>query len=122
MATPVQPRTSPARPLNVSSDDGFLYVRRAIYDRTRPIMETEETDSVQVPAFQGAVARLRHTVSVTKNLGNFNSARAELSLELPCYPELSEINRVSTIIDEYLGVEVAANLTDLETRFRNGEF
>jgi hypothetical protein len=72
----------------------------------------EVTHELIVPTFEGVTpARVRLTGSVTKNLGNYNSARVEASIEMPCLPEASEIARVSKLIadwiDEILDTQVS---------------
>jgi len=37
--------------------------------------------------FKGPVARVRRGYGLTMNLGNFESARFDVTLELPCYVE-----------------------------------
>lgn len=52
--------------------------------------------------------------SVTKNLGNYNSARVEVMVELPCYPEDGEIerayNHAATLVDKYIQQELTVAL------------
>jgi hypothetical protein len=42
-------------------------------------------------------ARVRVGGSVTRNLGDFNSARVEVMMELPCLPEIGEMRRVADL-------------------------
>lgn len=42
---------------------------------------------VLVHDFKGPVARVRRGYGLTMNLGNYESARFDVILELPCYPE-----------------------------------
>lgn len=46
------------------------------------------------------------TGGTTKNLGDFNSARVDVMVELPCYPEASEIARAyefaSQLVDAFI--------------------
>lgn len=87
-------------------DEGMIFVRRAAYG-----VETEERERIRVPVFRTAPARVRVCGSVTRNLGDFNSARVEVSIEMPCYPEESEVRRVydwaSALLDEMVPAELA---------------
>lgn len=57
---------------------------------------------------QGEIA-VRITKSLTKNLGNYNSARIEYSMEkvVPGYEEASTVQELSNKIDAYLEDEFA---------------
>lgn len=90
------------RTIDVTGGDGQITVSRAAYGR-----EVEEpTKTVRVPVFSTEPARVRVEGSVTKNLGDYNSARVAVCIELPCYPEDSEIRRAynyaSQLLDELL--------------------
>lgn len=69
--------------------DGFMYVSRVAYGE-----ETVETTPLKVPDFQGVpVARVTTGASFTKNLGNYESARINIEVSLPCFPVEEEIVR-----------------------------
>lgn len=48
---------------------------------------TASDEVVMVHDFKGPVARVRRGYGLTMNLGNYESARFDVTLELPCYPE-----------------------------------
>jgi hypothetical protein len=72
-------------------------------------VETKEV--VKVPVFHTQPARVRVCGSVTRNLGDYNSARVEVSIEVPCNPEASEIDRAyqwaSDKLDTYIPQQLA---------------
>jgi hypothetical protein len=95
----------------VHNHEGYIRVMRASYDGKQVIDGPHEAEEkVNVPIFGTAAARVGVTASATRNLGNYNSARVEVSVELPCYPELSEVRRAieiaSAILDETVPVEL----------------
>jgi hypothetical protein len=92
--------TTPA-PIDESAE-GFIFVKRTAYDRKE---ETEE--KIRVPDLMaklngGKPAVVRVGGSVTRNLGDFNSARVEVMMELPCLPEISEMRRVADLLSQHL--------------------
>lgn len=91
--------------------EGYVLVRRAILHYGKVQEEEETNELVRVPSFGTEVARLRVGASSTVNLGDYNSARVEVSVEMPCYPERSEIDRtyrfIEGILDELIPAELA---------------
>lgn len=90
----------------LQSDEGFIHVTRVIYgDETEVV-----NDRVRVPVFHTAPARVRVGGGVTRNQGDFNSARFDVVVELPCYPEKTEILRAGAyaaqLVDEFLSEEM----------------
>jgi hypothetical protein len=93
------------RALALDGAEGTVLVRRALYGA-----EHESQEQVRVQVFHTDPARVRVEGSVTKNLGDFNSARVAVLVELPCYPEATEIQRAyevaSGMVDRYLEREL----------------
>lgn len=105
--------------------DATMEVRRVHYHRgTQVGAEAVAADTLRVPVFTGPVARIRVEGSTTQNLGNYNSVRVSVSLELPCYPELSEIQRGYTFaadtVDNMLGLELERATTLFSGRNTHG--
>jgi hypothetical protein len=78
--------------------EGFLSVKRTSYGR-----EESHDERIRVPDLAGTLkgvqpARVRVGGSVTRNLGDYNSARVEVMMELPCLPEIGEMRRVADLI------------------------
>jgi hypothetical protein len=94
-----------ARAIELDVPDATILVKRAAYG-----MENETRDTVRVPVFGTSSARVRVAGSITKNLGDYNSARVEVMVEVPCYPEATEIDRAyqwaSSLIDQYIVTEL----------------
>lgn len=79
--------------------DGVVWVRRTYPKRTGPEAEfyTErwyptKEDSVPdvLPAGAGELARVKVGLGMTINLGNYESARVDVGVELPC--RVAEVN------------------------------
>lgn len=109
-------QTTPARSITLAdpvsarvTHEGTIHVHRAAYGR-----EEEHTETIRVPNFAGPVARVRVEGSVTRNLGDYNSARVAVAIEMPCYPEMGEVQRVyellSAKLDELVPQELAKAL------------
>ncbi|AHC30485.1 hypothetical protein CC53_gp068 [Rhizobium phage vB_RleS_L338C] len=105
---PPEPQAAPRRAVNLHVEpelvihEGSVQVSRVMYG-----VETESVnEKVAVPIFHTAPARVRISGGITKNLGDYNSARFDVSMELPCYPEDSEIDRtksyISAKVEQYL--------------------
>lgn len=106
-----RPRRRPTQPIRQSAEEGTLVVRKVVYG-----VETEDLhEAIRVPDFSGVVpARVRVSGSATRNLGDFNSARVEVTVELPCLPVMTEVERVynicSSTVDDYIRRELEAAL------------
>ena len=82
-------------------------IRRKIYG------EEEEELSDEVHVFETEPAYVRATAGVTKNLGDFESLRLDVSITLPCYAEDADktylaaadwvYDRLADEIEEYTG-------------------
>lgn len=91
-----------------SREEAYTYVTRVAYGE-----ETVETTPIKVPNFQGVpVARVTVSSHMTKNLGNYESARIGVEVSLPCFPVEDEIVRaydkaaslIVEILDEQMSV------------------
>lgn len=72
-----------------TKSDGYIFVSRIAYGE-----EEVSTYPIKVPDFQGVpVARVTTGASYTKNLGNYESARINIEVSLPCLPVEEEIVR-----------------------------
>jgi len=111
----VRPRNRPARSLDVEGAEGTVVVSRVAYGIT-----TESAERIRVPVFQTTPARVRVTGSVTRNLGDYNSARVEVSIEMPCYPEQSEVQRTYDYISGLLDTMIPAELAKATGDTTNG--
>jgi hypothetical protein len=103
----------PARAVNteptlMDASQGAVRVARSAYGR-----ETEQMGYVVVPVLPAAHARVRIAASRTVNLGDNNFAKIEVSVELPCLPETSEVARVmalaSLMVEERLDIEMGTD-------------
>jgi len=98
---PVRVRQRPRRQLELAAPEGHVKATRASYGQT-----IETTEAIYVKPFEVDPARVRVTGGCTKNMGDFNSARVDVMVELPCYPEPTEIARAyefaSQLVDAFI--------------------
>jgi len=94
-----------------SNQDGYIYVKQIAYGQ-----EDEERHTIRVPVFPEGVtpASVTITGSVTKNLGNYNSARVEASITLPCLPVEEEVGRVATILEGWVDEIIGSKISRIE--------
>lgn len=79
------------------------------------VTENNETIERDVHVFITDPAYVRVNAGVTKNMGNFESLRVDVSITMPCYRETTDevfevlSDNVATLldneVDQYLGVE-----------------
>lgn len=78
------------------------------------LVEESHSESREVHDFITEPAYVRYNAGVTRNLGNFESLRIDVSISMPCYvemiPEVSE--SVSEQVAVALDAEVAQYLND----------
>lgn len=87
------------RALNLDAQEGLIEVRRAVYNGGQQVgPESEYSAKVRVPIFDTEAARITVGGAVTKNLGDYNSAKVSVYISMPCYPEESEVRRVYGIV------------------------
>ena len=105
------------RAIQLEDAETSIMVRRVSYDGE----EHEELEEVRVPIFGPNVvpARLRVHGSATRNLGDFNSARVEVMLDMPCLPELSEVDRVYAMASAWVEERIAQELDNVIQEQRN---
>ena len=77
-----------SRPLDVNTPQGTILLRRTVYGN-----ETQTEESISVPVFHSDPARVRVGGGVTCNMGDYNSVRVDVQVELPALPEATEIQR-----------------------------
>lgn len=91
--------------------DAYKYVSRVAYKED----EVLETTQIKVPDFQGVeVGRVTVSAHMTKNLGNYESAKIGIEVSLPCFPVQSEIVRVSDECQALIAELLNEQLTVLE--------
>lgn len=96
----VRPRR--ARALELDAPEGHILVTRSRYGRTEAVIDQK----VHVKPFEVEPAYVRVGGAITNNLGDYNSAKVDVSVSLPCYPEASEIARcyeyASSLVDAFI--------------------
>lgn len=71
----------------------------------------EEEDEIVVRRYSGPVGKVGLEAGITVNLGNFESAKIQVSCEMPCYVE--EMDEVSQFVADYVTHRIDANLFEL---------
>jgi len=64
----------------------YIYTKRTVYGA-----EAEDSEQVRVPVFHCDPSRVKVGGAATKNLGDYNSAKVEVSIDLPALPETSTL-------------------------------
>jgi len=90
----------------VQPAEAVIYVHRVNYDGT----EHEHEDRIPVPVFHTTPAEVEVRGGVTRNMGDYNSARVDVFVRLPAYPVRSECTRAYAVaskwVDEWLNREL----------------
>ena len=94
--THTPPRHRSRRNLDLGLE-GLVEVTRAGYDGV-----AEEVESIRVPRFEVPPAWVRVEGSVTRNMGNYNSIRIAVMVEMPCYPSQYDANRCYDWCSNYI--------------------
>lgn len=100
------------RALDLTTQEGTTLVERTDYHCGRPVADPVVTrETIRVPVFHTAPAYVGAKGSVTRNLGDYNSVRVEVSVSVPCYPVEEEIQRayeyVTGKLDELIPEQLA---------------
>lgn len=101
------------------TEEGFRYIKRTAYGR-----EEESNEKIRVPDLAAQLgntppARVRIGGGLTRNLGDYNSARVDVMIELPCLPEISECRRVADLISAQLDELIPGELEKAMTQEGN---
>lgn len=97
----------------VHSPGGLMTVTRSAYGGPETVTE----ELIEVPRFQGPVARIRIEGGVTMNMGDYQSSRVTVSVELPSYPEATEIERVGDIASVMVSGRIDREAAKIRGRF-----
>ncbi len=105
----VRPRHRTRRAISIP--EGVIEVIRSGYPGSE-----EEVETLQVPKFEGPVAYVRVEGSVTRNMGDYNSVRVAVMVEMPCYPTASDVDRAhgwcSSQVDQKIQHELRVAVGD----------
>lgn len=76
--------------IRITTSNRFIRSKKVVPERS-----TEEEEVIPMEPFVGAYARVRRTGKLTINLGDYENAVVEVSVDIPCYlPDLD-------LADEY---------------------
>jgi len=69
--------------------------------------EEVEEEFIDIKPFKSETARVRISKGITMNLGNYRSARIDVDLAMPCYPEEvpDMIEHVNNVVETRLVME-----------------
>jgi hypothetical protein len=101
-----RPRTNAARPEKLTAS-GTKRLIVSVYGE-----ETTKLEEMDIHTFETEPAYVRVNAGTTKNLGNFESLRIDVSISVPCYVELvgRTFEAVAQEVSEKLYSEVEAYL------------
>jgi hypothetical protein len=100
------------------SEQGYVWVNAVKYNGITKDEEviSEAQEQLRVPNFNGLpVARITVSGHMTKNLGNYESARVGVEVSLPCLPVEEEIVRVYAEVQELVSDMLTEQLSTFET-------
>lgn len=95
---------------NHNYEEGYIYVSRVAYGE-----EEVSTQPLKVPSFQGVpTANVAVTAHITKNLGNYESAKIGVEISLPCFPTEEEIVRAYDVCQKLSEAILAEQVAGLK--------
>jgi len=74
--------------------------------------ESNRTEKLSVRKFLVEPAYVRVNAGMTKNMGNYESLRVDVSLTLPCYPE--EVDKVFPLVADKVSLFLQDELKNYE--------
>jgi hypothetical protein len=81
----------------VEQRDGRWYVERSFTYRE----PESESGKIPIRPFIGSPAYVKYQYGVTINMGDYNSARVEVSLSMPCY--VAEVDQTAEAVARWVG-------------------
>ena len=76
---------------DVKTSEGTLTVRKSVWDNSKPggaLSFTEDkVETIEVVPFKTEPAKVSVGLSTTINMGNYESAKVDVFVSLPCYRE-----------------------------------
>ena len=93
--------------MQAEKQNGTMTVKRQFLRKGNVVSMSQSDETIEIRAFQGPHAKVRFGLGFTKNLGNFESLRIDVGIEMPCYPEEYEeaMDFVVKTVDERLWKE-----------------
>lgn len=91
---------------------GTLTVSRTILRRRDAVDVLERGEDLEVREFVTETAKVTYEAGGTFNLGNYESVRVSVRVELPCYAE--EVTEVYEEIKEYVGERLKENIKEVK--------
>ena len=105
------------RRINVGGGVAEGQVSTSLRSRGRPAASEQVQDHVfPVQDYEGEPARVRVEGSVTRNLGDFNSVKVGVVLELPCAADLESLNVAKVFADSWVTTQISQELGAFSTR------
>jgi hypothetical protein len=96
----------------VTTPEARTNVVRTVYEAGKEADgdRTEYEEVVSVPLFNTEVARVMVLGGVTRNVGDFNFVKVEVSVDMPCYPETSEMDRAYNLASDIVEEKIQREL------------
>jgi hypothetical protein len=99
----------------IASQQGYKFVHRARYEGKALAEEEETTEQITVADFQGEpTGTVTVGAHVTKNLGNYESAKVTVEISLPCLASYEEAVRVYGELNELVSDMIAEQVEGIK--------
>lgn len=92
------------RPVIVTVDCRYIHA-----DKTETCI-TNSTEIVEVHEFTTQPAKVRRSYGFTFNQGNFESVRADVAIEVPCY--LADVNKADLFATSFVNKRIESELVE----------
>lgn len=86
----------------------------------KDVSEEQDSDNLNVRTFVTEPAKVRLGYGLTINMGNYESARVEVSIEVPCYAE--EVDAAYAYAEEWVTRRIESEKKNVETKRSNSVF
>jgi hypothetical protein len=83
-------------PIIITTDNRYMRGSKVV-----PENSSLDVELVDVKRFEGPVARVIRRGGLTLNLGDYESARVDVTIELPCY--VQDIDAADELAEEWIG-------------------
>ena len=100
----------------VGADDGYMWVvstKERLMGQGQKETVSEKTDDkmIRVGIFQTATTKVSISKGLTINLGNFESARVTVGLDIPCYVE--EAKEIEEVVNKMVEDRIQAEVLEI---------
>ena len=107
-----KPKATP-EPLETKADHGSIIVERQYRIPTEAEPTKYETKTLRTPVMRFLTQPAKVTVKygATLNIGNYESARVDVAVEMPCYSE--DVDETYRLVSDYAGTLIESQVEDI---------